>query len=171
MEPFNFSYLLTQQDVKKNMIYQVFDRRRFNRIFLLYAAPIFAIIFLTLMIILQETDFITYFLGIFLLLIGPYLYWFLGLTAKKQYQKNELLRLKTEVMFDDEMILAKNSRGETRYLYTDITEVRENKDYIFVYIGPATPIPFPKAQIEQSIVHRIRETLLQKVPTKCKFKA
>ncbi|HOO44001.1 MAG TPA: YcxB family protein [Bacillota bacterium] len=169
MESFKFDHYQTENDFKKSMTYQVFDKRKFNRIFLLYVSPAIGAFFIIFMILMGETSFWVFFLAFFLIFFGPYMLLFVRTMAKKQYQKNDLIHLNSQISFSDEGIEAKSERGQSKYFYSDIGVVRENKEYLFIYMGTAFVIPLSKTQIGDETTNKIKIALYEKRPEICRF--
>jgi hypothetical protein len=166
MEPLKFDQQLSEDDYAALLIFSVFERKKFNKIFLLYVTPALGLIFLLFFIFIGTRDFTAIFISCFLMVFGPLFRWFFVYLGKKAYRKSVLLQVKSEVTFSEVTIEATSERGTSKYFYTDISNVYETRRYFIIYLGMAHYIGIVKVIIGESNCEQIKNILLEKTADK-----
>lgn len=169
MELFRFNHQLTEDIVQKNAIYQIFDKIKFTRIMLLWIGPIIGLIGVVIMIVLQEASFSLIACSIFLLLLGPGMYIGIKALVRSQFRKNKALMVQNEIIFNDDMVEILSERGNSKLFYSDFTQIRQDKNLIYIYIGIGQCIPLSKEVIGAEIVLHVIKIFREKLGNKCKL--
>lgn len=166
MENIKFKHQLTEDDYVAFLVFSVFERKRFNKIFLLFITPILGIIFLLFFIYIGEPQFLAIFISIFLIVFGPFFRWFYGYMGRKAYRKSNLLQVKSEITLTDETLEAISERGTSKYFYDDISKVYETRRYFIIYLGMAHFIGLVKLNMGEEVTEKIKKIMLEKVSEK-----
>lgn len=170
MEEFKFKHTLKEEDFIKNMMYQVFGRHPFNRIFLLFVAPVLGIGIFIMMMFIGEHYFTIYLITVLLIFMGPGLYVLIPTFARRAFKRNSNFVSQNEITFADDLMEVVNERGNTKYFYSDFKEARESPEQIFIYISKSMVVPLSKDQLGNDISEKIKEALIEKIGKNCKFK-
>jgi len=166
MNTLKFEHQLNEDDYVAFLLFSVFEKKRFNKIFLLYVTPLLGFLFLFYFIFMGEPDFFAIFISSFLFIFGPFFRWLYEYLGKKAFRKSTLLEVKSEIIFSDETIEANSERGNSKYCYTDISNVYETKRHFIIYLGMLNYIGLVKLNMGESMTDQIRTILQEKVSEK-----
>ena len=170
METFTFEHKITEQDYANLLIFMVFERKKFNKIFLLYAMPALGLLLLSAFLFLfEDVDFVSIFLSVFLILFGWFVKFLYISIAKKSYRKSKLLQVESETSFTETGIEAKSERGSAIYLYSDISKVHETNNYFYIILGMSHVIGISKEQVGVIVCEKIKDALISNENVKYVF--
>jgi|AntAceMinimDraft_18_1070375.scaffolds.fasta_scaffold03394_2 hypothetical protein len=166
MNTLKFEHQLNEDDYAALLVFSVFEKKRFNKVFLLFITPLFGILFLFYFIFMGEPDFFAIFISSFLVIFGPFFRWLYVYLGKKAYHKSTLLQVKSEIVFSDKTIEANSERENSKYFYTDISNVYETKRHFIIYLGMSHFIGLVKLNMGESTSDQVRVILQEKVNEK-----
>ncbi|MBI9009422.1 MAG: YcxB family protein [Tenericutes bacterium] len=159
METIKFKQRLTESDYSDLLVFTVFEKKKFNKIFLLFITPALGILFLLFFLIIEEADAFSIGISIFLIVFGPFFRFFYASIGKKTYRKSPLLQVESEIVFLEDKIEAFSERGSSKYFFSEVTSVYETKKFFILYIGMAHFIGINKQSVGETLSLQIQSIL------------
>ncbi len=162
---------LSKEDYAKFVDFSIFDRKSFNKIFLLIVAPILGVGLLTLFFVMgEETNVLFIVLCVFLIILGWTMRYIFRWMSNSNFKKNPLLSIKNFITFNEEQIDMTSKRGKSFNRYTEVDRVYIIKDYIIVYFVTQQFLGINTQEMQASTKDQIIQILKDKCLGKVIFK-
>lgn len=167
MKTLEFSTELKKKDYLRFVMYNTYIKALFNLVVMIIFELFMALV-LWFNLTYEEPETILTLVSVFGLFLPFILAYTVLLRASAVYKSQNIEGIAAEYIFTEDSITDKNYRGEMRYSYHELHEVRETGRYIIIYINKAMAWIFCKKDLSPDVIHQMKTILVKKIPMKCK---
>lgn len=162
---------LTEKDYAYFVDFSIFERKPFNKIFLLYIAPLLGIALLVSFFALdEESNALFIVLCVFLIVLG----WIMKLVFRRMaisnFKKNPVLGLKNTIKFQETEIVMESVQGSSKNVYDVIDKVYVLNDYVIAYLNTQQFLGINTSNLTQGIKDELMIILKDKCLGKVQIK-
>lgn len=164
---------LTEKDYAYFVDFSIFERKPFNKIFLLYVAPVLGVSLLIFFFAMgEESNVIFIVLCALLIVLGWSMKFLFKRMSISNYRKNPVLGLKNIIEFLEEEIKMTSKQGVSRNKYTNVDKVYVTENYVVTYFKNQQFLGINTTNYSQekrqAIITTLKEKCLGKLENKTK---
>lgn len=155
---------LNEKDYAKFVDFSIFERKPFNKIFLLYIAPVLGLgLLISFFLMGEESNVLFIVLCVLLIVLG----WLMKLLFRKMsssnFKRNPALGLKNIILFDGDEIKTTSKQGVSKNKYIQVNKIYVIKDYLIVYFKNQRFLGINTSNLQL----KVTEDLIQILKEKC----
>ncbi len=167
MENIKFTNKLEEKDAIHFNLYNAFIKKKF--VMVMYSfLPVLGLFGIILELTSSSVDPINLVIFGFCFLMPFLMVGLILFQAKSIYKSQNASQTQAEQEFTEDSLISTNDKGQAKFVYNELYDIRESKRYLILYVNKINAIVIPKELVGAETVKKIKSLLWEKAPEKAR---